>query len=679
MTGGIGTRARRNATCGEIFKLSRVIAIFGMAAVAGCAAPATAPPEDEPIVVEASALRVSSTHGLVRDALDAPVAGARVEAHPVGGAAIVACTTTGRDGRFTLQVHAGSYDIVVKPRATFSPQRFPALQLGSDTLELRLALSMELTTTQVSGRLLDRYGNPLTTGGLGVCGNFDCVAPDADGGFVLNLVVGQPPQLRINGFSGPGGATGNFQLSITNPIAADGSVGDVVLPLYALTVQVVGADGAPVIGANLISTSCYPVTADGLAGQFCAAAPSSDAGGVFHFVVPPGTVPLLVPGALGPLVQVPVTSDTNYTINLPSSVLLSGLITDSDGIPQDGASTRTQICVKIPGCMSRTCLPSCTMTDGAGRYQLRAAVGDYEVDVSSTRAFGGYSLSQTLSLRGSEELDLTLPKQQLTGHVLDGNDAPVPAATVFGTCYPIAVDGFTGTACPSEQLTDGAGAFSFTVAAPGTTTFEVKGADATAQTVTVGTDSDINVRFAAPALLNGQLLTGDAGVPGAYLCFLEDSVSNFTCLTTDANGQFQLSLLPSTYHVFTQTNRNNTFLSVDFHHFTVSSAPITLRVPPLQQLAGRLVGVDGQPLVGAPVHVNCQRETSDGLAVEYCGSADLTDAGGGFSFLSMQGIQQDLEFQPPNDSGAPWVTVADVTAGGSATFVTVALQPPPGM
>ncbi len=259
----------------------------------------------------------------------------------------------------------------------------------------------------------------------------------------------------------------------------------------------------------------------------------------------------------------------------------------------------------------------------------------------------------------------------MTGHVLDDGGAPVPDARVSATCYPIALDGFAGTACPGEQISDASGAFVFTAAGPGTTTLE--SATVTAQTVAIGTDTDVNLRF-APALLDGRLVASDSGLPDVDLCFQESLVS--TCVTTDADGRFQVTLPPGTYEVIGQTLRDNSFVSVDFPRFAVSSAPIILQTPSVRQLAGRLVDLDGQPIVAASVCVICQSATSGDLNESFCGSSTLTDGTGGFSWPSLEGSQQDLEFQLPGDPGAPWISVDDVTAGGTATFVTIAIQPP---
>ncbi len=200
---------------------------------------------------------------------------------------------------------------------------------------------------------------------------------------------------------------------------------------------------------------------------------------------------------------------------------------------------------------------------------------------------------------------------------------------------------------------------------------EVGNADVTAQTVVIGTD--VNLKFAPAQLVDGRLVAGDSGLPNAYLCFQEDGL--YACATTDGDGRFALTLPPSTYHVSTQFNRDNTFFSLEFPHFAVSSASIILQTPRVQQLAGRLVDPGGQP-ISASVWVVCQRMSTGDLNEEFCGSSTVTDASGGFSWPSLEGSQQDLQFLLADQIEGPVISVDDVTAGGDATFVTVAIQPP---
>jgi protocatechuate 3,4-dioxygenase beta subunit len=643
-----------------------LVAAIGALAVLGCTG--SGPPREE-IVSETAALRTSAP-GLLRDAHAAPVAGALVEARPAGGGPLVACDTTATDGAFVLRIRAGIYDLRVTPRGVFAPQSFPAQAIGGvGTLEL--VMMRHGAAAQLSGRIVDQNGTPLA--GLYVCGStVSCWTTGDDGTFQVTDDGNQPHELTIFGGPSSSQASGTFNVSSTSNVT-EGSVGDIVLPLFNLVVHVVDAGGTPVVGAPVVSPTCYPVNAEGLEGTACMyQQPQPDATGAFHFVTLPGTVQLVVVGSNGTFVSVPVAGDTDFTIDIPPSQRLSGRVVNRDG----SAQNMTSICVQRVGCTLKYCGFTCANSDSDGRYSLDVPGGDYKVEVRGYGPDGPYDISKNIDLTQPQELNVTLQNQQLTGQVLDMAGAPAPGAVVVAWCYPVDIDGLTGILCPNTRVTDANGRFTYELAAPGTATLVVEGATPASQVVTVGDGTEVRLQLRAPAPASGRLVDSDGqALPDASVCI--DVNLTPVCATTDADGHYELAVAPGIHDVSAAVSGQSS-LFADFLRVEVSSAPVTLQTVAARGFAGQLVGPDGRPIVGAAIVMNCARLTRTDFNESLCAGTDVfTDDAGRFNVQQLPGAPLDLTVLLPGDASGISIPIKDVTAGGKATSVTVAIQPAP--
>jgi hypothetical protein len=655
-------------------RLSRGIAgaalatAIGLAGGAGCTT-SGAPPEE--IVAETSALRVTA-HGLLRDALAAPIAGAVVEVRRAGaGGALTTREKTAADGSFALKIRAGTYDILVTPRDHFAAQSFPAQVIdGAVTLELILIAVSE--QTQLSGRIVDRAGLPMPAQ---ICGNRGCALAGDDGIFQLAVDADGTSSIGISG-----GDTSSFNLAMTLPAGGtDEALGDIVLPLFDLTGQVVDAMGAPVAGATVIAPSCYQVSADGFEGQDCLFGQQTDTAGRFHFVVLPGQLGFLVRGAAGAFLPIDVAGATDVTITVPPLQRLSGQVVDRDGHGQEGSS----ICLTHAGCASKYCGPICASTDSEGRYQLDVSVGDYALDLSpgSARPLGQYRLARAVSLSAAQgsQLDVVFPTEQLTGQVLDDTGAPDAGVDVIGMCYQADFDGWTGNVCPTTAISDGAGRFQLAAVAPGATTLQFQGAAPKSVAVIFGVDSDIQVQLSGTSpssqvAAGGQIVDDDGhGVAAALVCYGNGAD---TCATSDGDGRYQLRLVPDTYQISASVRFGADDPSVSFPAVTVPSAPVTLHVVAPRRLPGQLLSVDGQPIAGATVYRVCSSLSRSDLSELFCSAdSELTDGAGRFQLPYLPGAPASLLILLPGGEAADTIDIEDATAGGSATSVTLAVQP----
>jgi hypothetical protein len=141
---------------------------------------------------------------------------------------------------------------------------------------------------------------------------------------------------------------------------------------------------------------------------------------------------------------------------------------------------------------------------------------------------------------------------------------------------------------------------------------------------------------------------------------------------------YQLTLAPDTYQVSAGVSGEES-LYLHFLDVEVSSAaPLTLRAQPAESFSGELVDVDGRPIEGATVVTGCMTLTKTDFSVLFCyGREVLTDDAGGFTVRRLAGVPFDLTVLLPGDTSGTSLPIKDVTDGGKATSVKVAIQPAP--
>jgi Carboxypeptidase regulatory-like domain len=677
MTGGISSAPGRRGGRARAARVvlgragAGLVAVVGILSTTGCT---PAPPPPEETVTETAALRAAA-RGQLRDVNGAPIAGARVEARPAGGGPIAACDTTSADGSFSLKVRAGTYDLRVAARSGFAPQSFPAQTL-SGTGMLELILLPISATSEVAGRILDRHGNPLA--GQQVCSSLRCDQTAADGTFHLIVDDAQPRQLTISGSSSTSNyLTFDLSFPLTASAESDGEPIDIVLPLFDFTGQVIGADGAPVAGASMYVPPCYPVSFGGFEGHACLNGIQADATGHFRALALPGQVSLVVYGPGGTFVTFAVEGDTDVTIDLPALQRLNGQVVDRDGIGQEGIST----CLTHAGCFSKTCSPTCTRTDSEGRYQLEVAAGDYVLSLSlvGSVSLGQIHLSKTFSLSQPTQLDVQLPTVKLAARVLDSADLPMAGVQVFGGCYEATIEGLTGEVCGGNTITDADGRFQFKLPAPGTETLQILGAMPWSSTISVSEDTDVVLHVPAPAsgqlLASGQLIDADGhALPGATVCYT-DQLEHTSCALVDADGHYALMLVPGTYAV-SASSFQDIYRSLGGPSVSVPSPPLTLQSA-ARQLQAQLIDGAGDPIAGATIYVQCTSLTRDGHSERLCGASEVTDGAGRFHVDYLPGAPMGLEIDLPVAGIGRRISMDDVTAVGTATALTLAIQPAP--
>jgi hypothetical protein len=95
-----------------------------------------------------------------------------------------------------------------------------------------------------------------------------------------------------------------------------------------------------------------------------------------------------------------------------------------------------------------------------------------------------------------------------------------------------------------------------------------------------------------------------------------------------------------------------------------------------RRLPGQLLSVDGQAIAGATIYRVCSSFSRSDLTEFFCSAdSELTDAAGRFQLPYLPGAPASLLILLPGGQPADTIDIEDATVGGSATSVTLAVQP----
>ena len=254
------------------------------------------------------------------------------------------------------------------------------------------------------------------------------------------------------------------------------------------------------------------------------------------------------------------------------------------------------------------------------------------------------------------ELDIAFPNRIVTGTVFFPDGELERGALVPLSCRDVDIDGFVGSVCMGNQTTDANGRFQLALAAPGDLAMRVFGAPPGSFDFTITDDSDIVVQFQPPLATSGQVLAADgspiAGIGVCYNPTLPFSGSQ-RCATTDASGQYQLSLMPDTYLV--SLFGIVTGAGISFISFTdtipVPSPPATIQLAATRSTPVKIVNTDGSPLAGASLAAECFTAPAGDATENICGQTLVSDAAGTATVIDGVGVPLDSGDQHGSGAG----------------------------
>lgn len=326
------------------------------------------------------------------------------------------------------------------------------------TVELSAAAEASIAlpaSHRLSGRLADRDGAGRS--GAKLCFYFDgctshictiqCVTTDDDGRYQVDL---SPADYRLYLSSGPADPLAFYSLSRLVPVSTTDQELDVTLPNRHLSGLMLDAAGVPAAGATIVA-GCANVDFDGFTGSVCPSAQIADADGRFRIeVAAAATIDLSISEVPGQ-VSVDVSEDADVEVRLPPSLAATGRVVDAGGVGLSGRRV----------CYSSDPVFLCTVTDGAGAYQLALPPGVYGAFADLSGAGADYfSVTVTVSVPGPPATLQAPPIRTIAGQLLDQDGQPIAGAHVFSVCQDQVSGDVAEMVCGGGRLTDAAGRFS---------------------------------------------------------------------------------------------------------------------------------------------------------------------------------------------------------------------------
>jgi phosphoribosylcarboxyaminoimidazole (NCAIR) mutase len=440
------------------------------------------------IVVPLSSAAAATLSGTVTGQLPngkiEAISGANVIVTPTGGGEALGSTSTGNEGNYALEIPNGFYDVRVEP-GKGGP--FEATTIHKVEVSGARGLNVFLTSAGVvhlSGTLLDAAGEPVV--GAQVTANTGetptvSTTTAADGSWALVTAPHANYEIVISGRGGAAGLPGSWFAETSRfPLEADRVVELTLPPTQTVTVEALGAEGAPLAGAAVsIPYIGGPADIDGTGGFIEARelGGKTDSSGRASFIVFRGgasftgsSVPSITPAAGSgygyTTFKIPtVEGDTTAVVEPPRQVHLSGTLLDAAGEPVVGA--------QVTANTGETPTVSTTTAADGSWALVTAPHANYEIVISGRGGAAGlpgswFAETSRFPLEADRVVELTLPPTQtVTVEALGAEGAPLAGAAVSIPYIggPADIDG-TGGFIEARELggkTDSSGRASFIV------------------------------------------------------------------------------------------------------------------------------------------------------------------------------------------------------------------------
>ena len=601
--------------------------------------------------------------GLILDQSSHPVASATV--HLATGGVDAATATSDGNGRWSVQVAQGHYDLAVTTSDPAVSAKVRDVAVAADSrLNVELA-GTAIQPVQLSGRVLD--GNGAAIAGATIKADSVTTVSGDDGRFELQTspgrvqfyvsVVEAGQGNYVNVDVGAFDLTADRDVTVTFPfVGEDVTVHDSTS--QALSGASVAMSGTGACSACLTGASVPPGTVvyTDWSGQA-----STDANGHAHlrgvasddssmYVTAPGKLPYrgLFDNGTHPASTVTLADAPPPPAPGAPTVTFSGRLLAADGSPYvvgdasvslnlpDGTGSGVE--VNADGTFS-TAVP-------AGWYQLHVALGqdDYQCCDERPETHERLFDVNNFDLRSDRHQDLTIPAASFTVHVVGPDGAPVSGAWVKGTTDfnrpPTASDvlfpgAVTGVSTLVDRPTDDQGnaVMDFVpVALPPSITVDPPGGHGVSATVVIDpTATGEDVHLQPGVNLRGNITTGTAPRPDIAHGSLVPSSGASIPLTLNPDGTYMVTAPAGTYRLSLDNDYPLEGESNFVDLWNVVSKPFVLSADrtlditvPLQYAGVSAFDADGYPI----------REISAGIDGSSTTTAPVAaglDATGGFA------------------------------------------------
>ena len=353
---------------------------------------------------------------------------------------------TDGSGNVTLWLFPATYTLTATPPSGSNYSSFSLSNINvTGSTQETITLPQPVT---LNGHVYDSLGNGVSGQHVGLFNQsgsqVESAITDSSGNYSLQTNTGTYAQLQIIGsLNGTSlNVPENYNFVIRDYSITQSTTLDIAIPADQVSVHIQDALGNPVSGVK-ISTSgsgTYSIgggiTSAYGGNSYDASGPATDSSGNVTLWLLPTTYTLTATPPNGnnystfSLPNVTVAGDTQASITLPQPVTLSGHIYNNQGggVPGQHVGLFNDSGNEIEG----------TVTDSSGNYSLQANTGMY-AQLQIVGSFNSASLNipenynlivRDYSLTQSTVLDITIPADQVSIHVQDSSNNPVPGVKI---------------------------------------------------------------------------------------------------------------------------------------------------------------------------------------------------------------------------------------------------------
>ena len=398
--------------------------------------------------VHANQALAHTLSGNVSDSSGVDISGATVDVIDISTSNNVGSTITDGSGNYNLSVNSGTYNVQVSPP---SGSGFGSAVASNYTISSDTIINFILVPTGsvvLSGHVYGPLGNPIPNQLVYLHSTVThtdvaSIRTDNSGAYLLSA----SPGTYILNIQGSGNdpsllnVPSDYNLEVPNYSLTQSVVADIYVPTKQVTVHVQDSSNNPIDNVQ-VSTSNAGINGisignglDNANARSRGSGQTDSSGNTTLWLVPSSSIDPYIFTATPPsgtnfttttIPNIIITNDTQETITLQSSVVLSGHVYGPLGNP-----IPNQL-VYLHSTVTHTDVAS-IRTDNSGAYLLSASPGTYILNIQGSgndpsllNVPSDYNLEvPNYSLTQSVVADIYVPTKQVTVHVQDSSNNPI--------------------------------------------------------------------------------------------------------------------------------------------------------------------------------------------------------------------------------------------------------------